>query len=62
MQDHGVVPHGAIQYNHDAVPHDAMQKGSDCKKKLDPVYFMLKFLNGYIAWRRMLERHGRMTS
>jgi hypothetical protein len=48
MQDHGAVPHGAIQYNHDAVPHGAMQKGSDCKKNLDPIYFMLKFLKGLI--------------
>jgi hypothetical protein len=44
MQDHGAVPHGAMQYNHDAVPHGAIQKRSYCKKNPDLVYFVLKFL------------------
>jgi hypothetical protein len=44
MQDHGAVPHGAMQYNHDVVPHGAMQKGSDCEIFSDPIYFVLKFL------------------
>jgi hypothetical protein len=44
MQDHGAVPHGAMQCNHDAVPHGAMQKGSDCEIFSDSVYFVLKFL------------------
>jgi hypothetical protein len=43
MQDHGAVPHGAMQCNHDAVPHGAIQKGSDCEIFSDPIYFMLKF-------------------
>jgi hypothetical protein len=43
MQDHGAVPHDAVQYNHGAVPHDAVQKGSDCEIFADLVYFALKF-------------------
>jgi hypothetical protein len=43
MQDHGAVPHGAVQCNHGAVPYGAMQKGSDCEIFSDPVYFVLKF-------------------
>jgi hypothetical protein len=43
MQDHGTVPHGAMQCNYDAVPHGAMQKESDCEIFVDPVYFVLKF-------------------
>jgi hypothetical protein len=39
MQDHGAVPHGAVQYNHGAV-----QKGLDCEIFADLVYFALKFL------------------
>jgi hypothetical protein len=43
MQDHGAVPHGAVQYNHGVVPHGAMQKGSDYKNFTDLIYFALKF-------------------
>jgi hypothetical protein len=46
MQDHGAVPHGAMQCNHDVVPHGAMQKGSDYQIFPDPIYFVLKFLKG----------------
>jgi hypothetical protein len=43
MQDHGAIPHGAVQYNHGAISHNTMQKESDCKKITDLVYFTLKF-------------------
>jgi hypothetical protein len=43
MQDHGAVPHGAVQCNHGAVPHGAMQKGSDCEIFADLIYFALNF-------------------
>jgi hypothetical protein len=43
MQDHGAVPHGAMQFNHDAVPYGAMQKRSDCEIFSDLIYFALKF-------------------
>jgi hypothetical protein len=43
MQDHGAVPHDAMQCNHRAVPHGAMQKGSDCKFFAYLAYFTLKF-------------------
>jgi hypothetical protein len=40
MQDHGGVPHGAVQYNHGAVSHNTMQKESDCKKL--QIWFILR--------------------
>jgi hypothetical protein len=43
MQDHGAVPHSAVQCNHDAVPYGAMQKGLDCEIFVDLIYFVLKF-------------------
>jgi hypothetical protein len=43
MQDHGAVPHGAMQCNHGAIRYGAMQKGSDYKKIADLIYFALKF-------------------
>jgi hypothetical protein len=43
MQDHGAVPHGAVQCNHGAVPHGANEKGSDCEIFTVLVYFALKF-------------------
>jgi hypothetical protein len=51
MQDHGAVPHGAMQCNHDAVHHGVMQKGSDCEIFTDSIYFVLKF------WRRVNYSH-----
>jgi hypothetical protein len=51
MQDHGAVPHDAMQCNHDAVPHGAMQKGSDCEIFTYSICFVLKF------WRRVNYSH-----
>jgi hypothetical protein len=42
MQDHGVVPHNAVQCNHGVVPHSAIQKGLDCEIFTDLIYYTLK--------------------